>query len=67
LQNSEDLCKSTAAKRRATVRIIGQNNKRADQFPVVGNQCGKHKNAKRKKHKNAKRTRRRGSAGKSKG
>jgi len=54
LQNSEDLCKSTAAKRRATVRIIGQNNKRADQFPVVTNQCHRHKNDKRNGHKKGK-------------
>jgi hypothetical protein len=39
LRNSEDLCRSSAAKRRATVRIVGQDGRRADRFPVVANQC----------------------------
>lgn len=54
LTNSENLCKISKAKREATVRVIGQNNMRADQFPVVQNQCkaagskgGKKKSSKR--------------------
>jgi hypothetical protein len=43
LVNSTNLCAATAKARRATVRIVGQNNKRADQSPVVANQCGRHK------------------------
>jgi len=38
LANSRDLC---AKPSRATVRLVGQNNKRADRFPVVQSQCGK--------------------------
>jgi hypothetical protein len=38
LANSRGLC---AKRSRATVRLVGQNNKRADQFPVVRSQCGK--------------------------
>ena len=39
LVNSENLCKIGKAKREAAVRVIGQNNKRADQSPLVQNQC----------------------------
>jgi hypothetical protein len=42
LVNSTNLCTAKANARRATVRIIGQNNKRADQFPLLANQCGRH-------------------------
>ena len=40
LVNSRDLCKGRKA--RMTVRLIAHNGKRADQFPVLGNGCGKH-------------------------
>jgi hypothetical protein len=47
LVNSRNLCAGAAAK--MTVRLIGQNNKRSDRFPPLGNQCAKqHK--KPKKH-----------------
>jgi hypothetical protein len=39
LVNSRNLCSGAAAK--MTVRLVGQNNKRADQFPKLGNDCGK--------------------------
>ncbi len=38
LVNSHDLC---AKPSRATVRLVGQNGKRADQFPAVHSHCGK--------------------------
>jgi hypothetical protein len=38
LANSRDLC---AKRSRATVRLIGQNGKRADRLPVVRSQCGR--------------------------
>ncbi|MBS1878873.1 MAG: hypothetical protein JST31_05125 [Actinobacteria bacterium] len=41
LVNSEDLCHSSRQLRTATVQLIGQNNRRADQFPAVANQCKK--------------------------
>jgi hypothetical protein len=37
--NSRDLCQGKRA--RLTVRLIGQNGKRGDQFPVLGNDCGR--------------------------
>jgi hypothetical protein len=41
LENSENLCRASKAKRRAIVRFTGQNGK-VDQYkPVVRNQCGK--------------------------
>jgi hypothetical protein len=36
--NSRDLC--TGKRARLTVRLIGQNGKRGDQFPLLGNDCG---------------------------
>ena len=41
LVNSRELCGSI---QRATVRLVGQNGKRADQLPVVKNDCGKLRN-----------------------
>ncbi|MBS1675991.1 MAG: hypothetical protein JST08_01270 [Actinobacteria bacterium] len=49
LENSEDLCKAKKAKRRAIVRFTGQNGKVDAYKPVVQNQCGKAKKAKKKK------------------
>jgi len=49
LVNSTDLCTAKAKQRRATVRLLGQNNKRADQSPVLSNQCGKHKGKSKEK------------------
>jgi hypothetical protein len=43
LENSEDLCKASKPNRAAIVRMIAHNNKRADQFPLVGRQCKKKK------------------------
>ena len=39
LVNSRDLC-TAKRKARITVRLLGQNGKRADQFPALGNDCG---------------------------
>jgi hypothetical protein len=39
LTNSEDLCGAGKRKRAAIVRLLGQNNRRADRFPVVQAQC----------------------------
>jgi hypothetical protein len=50
LVNSTNLCTAKAKARRATVRMVGQNNKRADQSAVLANQCRKHKQH-HKKHK----------------
>ena len=38
LVNSRDICKRTE---KATVRMVGQNGKRADQFPKLSNSCKK--------------------------
>jgi hypothetical protein len=46
LVNSRNLC---TAPSRTTVRLIAQNNKRADQFPLMQNQCAK-KHKRSKKH-----------------
>jgi hypothetical protein len=43
LENSENLCKASKAKRRAIVRFTGQNGKVEHFKPVVGNECKKHK------------------------
>jgi hypothetical protein len=44
LVNSRNLCKGKPG--RMTVRLLAHNNKRADQFPKLGNSCGKkHKRA----------------------
>jgi hypothetical protein len=48
LVNSRNLC--TAGGGRMTVRMIAQNNKRADQFPPLQNQCGKQRKKHRKGH-----------------
>jgi hypothetical protein len=53
LENSEDLCKASKAKRRAIVRFTGQNGKVDAYKPVVQNQCGKGKKAKKKTKKQA--------------
>jgi hypothetical protein len=45
LVNSRNLC---TAPSRATVRLIAQNNKRADQFPPMQSQCGKQHKGPRK-------------------
>jgi hypothetical protein len=46
LVNSRNLCSGRPA--RATVRLIAQNNRRADQFPLMQNQCAKqHKRSKK--------------------
>jgi hypothetical protein len=50
LVNSRNLCTSGGG--RMTVRMVAQNNKRADQFPALKNQCGKKKKH-RKGHKRA--------------
>jgi hypothetical protein len=48
LVNSADLCKLKAKQRKVTVRVTGQNGKRADQSPVLANQCHqKHKHHKK--------------------
>jgi hypothetical protein len=49
--NSANLCALKARARRATVRLIGQNNKRADQYPLLQNQCGKKHKHHHKSHK----------------
>jgi hypothetical protein len=47
LVNSRNLCKGKTP--HMTVRLIGQNNKRADQFPPLQNDC--KKKARHKKHR----------------
>ena len=41
LQNSENLCRASKEKRRATVKLDGHNGKVWDFRPVVKNECGK--------------------------
>jgi hypothetical protein len=41
LTNSEDLCGAGRKRRAAIVRLLGQNDRRADQFPVVRARCHK--------------------------
>jgi hypothetical protein len=43
LVNSRNLCAKAKNKAKMTVRMVGQNNKRADQFPALGNDCAKAK------------------------
>ena len=43
LENSENLCKASKAKREAIARFTGQNGKVDQSRPVVTNQCGKKK------------------------
>ena len=43
LVNSTNLCKARTAQKRATVKMVGQNAKRAERSPVVADQCGKKK------------------------
>jgi hypothetical protein len=43
LVNSANLCRSARRARRATVRLVGHNNRRADQFPVVAAGCHRAK------------------------
>jgi hypothetical protein len=52
LVNSRDLCMGRTA--HMTVRMIGQNNARADQSPALKNDCGKKKSRKRAKGKGSK-------------
>lgn len=47
LVNSRNLCAAKAA--HLTVRLVGQNGKRADQFPVLRSRCGRHR--KHRKHR----------------
>jgi hypothetical protein len=47
LENSENLCKAPKAKRRANVRFTGQNGMVEAFKPIVQNQCGKGKKAKK--------------------
>jgi hypothetical protein len=56
LENSENLCKTKKAKRRAIVRFTGQNGKVSAFKPLVQNECGKGKK-KHKKHSGHGRTR----------
>jgi hypothetical protein len=49
LVNSRDLCKGKPA--RMSVSFIGQNNKRADSSPVLGNSCKHKRHHKHKRHK----------------
>jgi hypothetical protein len=52
LENSENLCKASKAKRRAIVHFTGQNGRVRQFKPVVANQCGKKKGKKsHAKHK----------------
>lgn len=46
LVNSSDLCRAKR-KPRMTVRLLAQNGKRGDQFPVLGNDCGKKNHGRR--------------------
>jgi hypothetical protein len=48
LENSEDLCKASAANRRAIARFTGQNGKVHQFKPLVQNQCGKGKKSTKK-------------------
>jgi hypothetical protein len=48
--NSRDLC--SGKKGRVTVRLVGQNGRRADQFPVLGDDCGGKKGKGRHRHGN---------------
>jgi hypothetical protein len=48
LVNSRDLCGGKP--QRMTVRLLGQNGKRADQAPKLGKQCGKRTKKKSSKH-----------------
>jgi hypothetical protein len=48
LENSEDLCKASAANRRAIARFTGQNGKVHQFKPLVRNQCGKGKKSTKK-------------------
>jgi hypothetical protein len=56
LVNSTNLCTAKPKARRATVRIVGQNAKRADQSPLLTNQCHQHKKHQPKKGRHHRRT-----------
>jgi hypothetical protein len=53
LENSENLCTAKKAKRRAIARFTGQNGRVKQYKPLVANECGKGKKAKKKTKKSA--------------